>query len=76
MEIQQNKVDTQVGELQRLNQDNDDLKNLVDTENDKNAKLVAIAQDKYKMNLTKIDNYMPKGVAYKEKMKILEKKLI
>lgn len=63
-------------ELQRLNQDNEDLKNLIDTENDKNAKLVAIAKDKYKMNLTKIDNYMPKGIAYQEKMKMLEKKLI
>ena len=28
------------------------------------------------MNLTKIDNYMPKGIAYQEKMRMLEKKLI
>ena len=28
------------------------------------------------MDITQIDNYMPKGPAFKEKLKIIEKKLI
>jgi hypothetical protein len=76
MEIQETKIDTQVNELKRLNTDNEDLVGLIDSEKDKNSKLVAIATDKYKMDLLKIDNYMPRGSAFAEKVKATEKRLI
>ena len=52
------------------------MERLCESEKDKNAKLIAIAQDKYKMDLAKIDNYMPRGPLFAEKVKALEKKLI
>jgi hypothetical protein len=76
MEIQETKIDTQVNELKRLNTDNEDLVGLIDSEKDKNSKLVAIATDKYRMDLLKIDNYMPRGSAFAEKVKATEKRLI
>lgn len=76
MEIQETKIDTQVNELKRLNTDNEDLVGLIDSEKDKNSKLMAIATDKYKMDLLKIDNYMPRGSAFAEKVKATEKRLI
>ena len=76
MEIQQAKINTQVTELQRLNSDNTELKTLQDQEKDKNAKLLTIAKGKYKMDVKSLDSYMPRGVAYQEKLKVLAISLI
>ena len=37
---------------------------------------MTIAQGKYKMDANNLDNYMPKGPAYKEKLKNLALNLI
>jgi hypothetical protein len=47
-----------------LNQDNEELLEINGSEKEKHAKLIAIAADKYNMDLTRIDNYMPRGPAF------------
>ena len=56
--------------------DNTELKKHLDSENDKNGKLLTIAQGKYKMDTKNLDNYMPKNNAYYEKLKTLAVSLI
>lgn len=76
MEIQQTKISQQVIDLQKLNTDNTELKTLMEAESTKNGKLLTIANGKYKMDANNLENYMPKGPAYKEKLKNLALNLI
>jgi hypothetical protein len=76
LEIQQTKISTQVTDLQKLNTENIELKTILEQESTKNGKLLTIASGKYKMDTSAVDNYMPKGPAYKEKLKSLAANLI
>ena len=76
IEINNRKIGTQTYDLQRLHADNTDLTTLQKTENEKNGKLLVIARDKYNIDVDILDQYLPKGKEYGEKLKNLEKHLI
>jgi len=63
-------------DITKLNVESEDLRKTLDEESEKHDKLVTIAQEKYKMKLDFLDNYLPKDHAYLEKMRSLEKRKI
>ena len=63
-------------EIAKSSNENDELQKTLDDEQEKSRKLAMIAEEKYKMNLNYLDNYMPKDNSYVEKLKLLEKKKI
>lgn len=73
IEINNRKIGSQTYDLQRLNADNTDLADLQKSETEKNGKLISIAKDKYQINVDTLDQYLPKGKEYGEKLKNLEK---
>ena len=76
IEIQSRKILIQGQDLQKLKQENSDLSTILTAENEKNQKLKVIAEEKYKMDVLKIDNYLPRGKEYQDKIKALERKKI
>ena len=76
IEIQSRKIMQQDTDLQKLQLDNGDLTSIVASENEKNSKLKTIAEDKYKMDVNSVENYLPRGREYYEKVKAIEKKKI
>ena len=76
MEIAQRRIDNQTIEKDRMIADQSKLQGEATKENEKNGKLVQIAEKKYGMQLGKIDFYLPKGKDHDDKLRRLEKKLI
>lgn len=75
IELETRKISTQSTDILRLKADNIDLKALTTQENEKQQKLKVIAENKYNMNLVQIDNYLPRGKEYRERIIHMEKKL-
>ena len=76
IEITQRRIDNQAIEKHKLLVEQTRINSDVARENEKNAKLVKIAEQKYSMDLTKVDMYLPKGRDHDEKLRALESKLV
>lgn len=76
IEITQRRIDNQALEKHKLYTEQTRINTEVARENEKNSKLVKIAEQKYSMDLTKVDMYLPKGRDHEDKLRALEAKLV
>lgn len=76
IELTQRRIDAQVVDKQKVVAEQERLHGDVAKENEKNSKLVSIAESKYNLILGKVDLYLPKGKDHEEKLKRMEKGLI
>jgi len=60
----------------KLNKEQADLKAILKNEQEKANKLKVIAGEKYKIDLNKIDAYLPRGKDFYDKVEALEKKMV
>lgn len=67
------KLDEQHTEIDRLEAENQELKELLQVEKDKEMKLKTIASEKYNMDLMDVDVYLPKGKGFYAKVHKLER---
>ena len=67
------KIEQQQMDLKQLQHDSEDLQALKDVEKENQEKLITLAKDKYKMDLSRIGDYIPKksmGTLEKKKMEL------
>jgi chromosome segregation ATPase len=75
-EIQTAKIQGQISQLEELRGEHQVLQENEATEKSKNEKLVAIATEKYSLDLSQLEAYLPKSKAQKHKLKELNKHLL
>ena len=76
IEITTRRIEAQVTDKERLLTESTRHEAEVAKEHEKNAKLVDIAEKKYKMELAKVDFYLPKGKDHEAKLRQVEQKLV
>lgn len=68
IELVERKLDEQQVELERVTTENQELTTLLEAEREKNNKLKTIAEEKYNLDLTNVDIYLPKGKEFFQKV--------